>query len=213
MNAKGKVAPTLGTTTNYYWCCLYKKELAKRQGAGYNMKGKTLRMPVACGMKLKDVVNNATGWHTISLHKNGDCIEYNYSLSLSDQIKRNSALKTVASAEVVNGYSFVAVTATMRAPGGSRLAVKKALQEAGGLYLTRDDMKNAGKQWSKENLDTRFVSADFLIEVQMFEAKEWLQSQGYKAECLTATRELDGLPSLRLIFVAEHWLQTLRERG
>jgi hypothetical protein len=129
-NGKERVAKTLGTTTNYYWCRLWRKELAKKQG--HNERGKTLRIPLFCGMKLKDV-DNATGWHAISIH--GDCVEHCHTLAVSDEIKRNSALKTVAGAEVANGYSFAAVTATMRAPGGSRPAVEKALYEVSKLLL------------------------------------------------------------------------------
>ena len=165
-----RVAKTLGTITNYYWCRLWRKELAKKQGVSEHIMGKTIRLPLSCGMKLKDVIDTTTGWHTISL--NGDCTEHCHSLAVSDEIKRNSALKVIAGTEVANGYSFAAVTAAMRAPGGSRPAVERALHEAGGTYLTRDDVRNAGKQWSNENPDARYVSANFPVDVQLFEAKE-----------------------------------------
>ena len=100
------------------------------------------------------------------------CTEHCHSLAVSDEIKRNSALKVIAGTEVANGYSFAAVTAAMRAPGGSRPAVERALHEAGGTYLTRDDVRNAGKQWSNENPDARYVSANFPVDVQLFEVKE-----------------------------------------
>jgi hypothetical protein len=49
--------------------------------------------------------------------------------------------------------------------------------------------------------------------VQLFDTREWLLLEGYKAECLTATRELDELASLGLLFATKHQLLIPRKRG
>jgi hypothetical protein len=162
-------------------------------------------------MKLKDIVDNISGFHTLSLH--GECVEHNHTLGFSNETKRNSALKEIAARRIANGYSASAVTATLRAHGGSRPHVEVALYAAGGEHLNRQDVINARRAWTRANLDARFVGADFPIEVQMYEAKEWLHSQGYKAKCLIATRENDGQPSQGLVFADESRLETLRHRG
>jgi hypothetical protein len=85
----------------------------------------------------------------------------------------------------------------MKLGGLTQLAMMSGMLGSSGLRRTQ----------------TRYVGADFQVDVQLFEAKEWLLSEGYKAEYLTAARELDALPSPGLVFAAEHRLRTLRERG
>jgi hypothetical protein len=108
-------------------------------------------------------------------------------------------LKATAAKEVANGYS-VAITATIRAHSGSRPHVEAALLAAGGKDFDCQDVINAGRAWTRANPDARFVGADFPVEVQLFEAKEWLLSAGYKVEYLVATREVDGIPSPGFLF-------------
>ncbi len=162
-------------------------------------------------MKLKNIVDNISGFHTLSLR--GECIEHNHTLGFSNETKRNSALIDIGARRIANGYSASAVTATLRPHGGSRPHVEAVLYAAGGGYLNRQDAINARRAWSRANLDARLVGADFPIEVQMCEAKGWLHFQGYKAKCLIATRENDGQPSQGLVFADESRLETLRHRG
>jgi hypothetical protein len=80
-------------------------------------------------------------------------IEHCYSLAVSDEIKRNSALKAIAGAEIANGYSFTVVASTIRALRGSRPAVQRAIHDAVEADVSRGDVRNSGNQWSKTNPD------------------------------------------------------------
>jgi hypothetical protein len=80
-------------------------------------------------------------------------IEHGYSLAVSNEIKRNSALKAIAGAEIANAYSFTVVASTMRALRSNRPAVERVFHEAVEADVSHDDVKNSGKQWSKTNPD------------------------------------------------------------
>ena len=58
-----------GTATSHYWCRLWSCNTRKSEGKG--KRRKTIRVGVGCGFKLKDIIDVATGNHTLSRH--GEC--------------------------------------------------------------------------------------------------------------------------------------------
>jgi hypothetical protein len=94
---------------------------------------------LGCGFKLKDVVDVATGSHTLSRH--GACDSHCHTLDILDSVKKPEALRRIAGAEVAHGYPVAVVIRTLRAP--HRPDVEQAWQEAGGKFFSRQDSRNA----------------------------------------------------------------------
>jgi hypothetical protein len=75
---------------------------------GIGKRGKTIRVGLGCGFKLKDIVDVATGSHTLSRH--GACDSYRYTLDFLDSVKEPEALRRIAGAEAAHGYPLAVVT-------------------------------------------------------------------------------------------------------
>ena len=147
-----------------------------------------------------------SGSHTFVRDKS--CTEHNHNLDTVDVMKRPEALKTLAGIEVANGYSFAAITETIRVT--HRPAEEQAFLDAGGKHFDRIDVKNAGKTWRKAHPDSRFIGAKFSeVELQT-ELTDWLETGNYMVANLIATRKIDGANSPTVLFAAPHHLTTLR---
>jgi hypothetical protein len=70
------------------------------------------------------------------------CLGHSHSLDESDANKRNSFLRKLVGAEVANGYPPAAVIRSLI--GDGRADARALLASAGGAYLTRQDVINAG---------------------------------------------------------------------
>jgi len=198
-----------GTTTSHYWCRLWSPKTRKSEGKG--KRAKTIRVGLGCSFKLKDIVDIATGSHTLSRH--GACDSHCHTLDFLDSVKKPEALRRIAGAEVAHGYPVAVVTQTLRAP--HRPNVEQAWQEAGGKFFSRQDAHNAGASYKVANPDSRFVGAEASWEEQWREAEAWLLSapEGYRVARLTATYHVDGSPSECLLWADPRRLVTLRRRG
>jgi hypothetical protein len=183
-----------GTTTWHYWCRLWSPKTPKSKGTGE--RGKTIRVGLGCGFKLKDIVDVATRSHTLSRHR--ACDSHCHTLDFLDSVKKPEALRRIAGAEVAYGYPVAVVTQTLRAP--YRPDVEQAWQEAGGKFFSRQDTHNAGASYKGSNPDSRFVGAEASWEKQWREAETWLLSapEGYRVACLTATYHVDSTSTRRL---------------
>jgi hypothetical protein len=73
------------------------------------------------------------------------CLQHVHSLDESDAAKRNSFLRKLVGAEVANGYPPAAVISSLTGQGRANARVR--LASAGGTYLTRQDVINAGLTW------------------------------------------------------------------
>ena len=98
-----------GTATLHYWCRLWSSNTRKSEGKG--KRGKTICVGVGCGFKLKDIIDVATGNHTLSRHR--DCNSHCHTLDFLDSVKRPEALRKIAGAEVAHGYPVAVVTQTL----------------------------------------------------------------------------------------------------
>jgi hypothetical protein len=76
-------------------------------------------------------------------------------LDESDANKRNSFLWKLVGAEVVNGYPSVAVICSLF--GDGRADARTRLASAGGAYLNRQDVINAGLIWRLANPNRLWV--------------------------------------------------------
>jgi hypothetical protein len=84
------------------WC----PKISKSQGIG--KRGKTIRVGLGCGFKLKDIVDVATGSHTFSRH--GACNSYCHTLDFLDSVKKPEAFRRIVGAEVAHDYPVAVVT-------------------------------------------------------------------------------------------------------
>jgi hypothetical protein len=101
-----------GTTTCRYWCRFGSPKTWKSEGKG--KRWKSIRVGLGCGFKLKDIVDVATGSHTLSRH--GACGSHCHTLDFFDSVKKLEALWRIAGGEVAHGYPVTVVTQTLRAP-------------------------------------------------------------------------------------------------
>jgi hypothetical protein len=98
-----------GTTTCHYWCRLWCPKTRKSEGKG--QRGKSIHVGLGCGFKLKDIVDVATGSHTLSRH--GACDSHCHTLDFLDSVKKPEALWRIAGGEVAHGYPVAVVTQTL----------------------------------------------------------------------------------------------------
>jgi hypothetical protein len=68
---------------------------------------------------------------------------HNHDLDYMDSIKRNSAVRNIAAAEVLKGYKPCDVARNLRE--NTRADNLRALQAAGGSYICLKDVHNAGR--------------------------------------------------------------------
>lgn len=78
--------------------------------------------------------------------------------------------------------------------------------------MQRQDIVNAGLVYRKANPDSRRVGAHFQWAEQL-ELIEWLESAGYLATNLTATRQRDGETLPGIVWAHPDYIVVLRQRG
>lgn len=106
-------------------------------------------------------------------------------------LKRNKALGALVGCKVANGYQPHPIIRTLQGHHRGPDAQQKLIT-AGGEYMQRQDIDNAGLIHRKANLDARRVSTHFQWTEQQLELIGWLKSAGYLAANLIATRQRDG---------------------
>ncbi len=77
----------------------------------------------------------------VTVTRMGDCLEHAHALEDSDRWKRPSHFRSVAAAQVANGYKVAEVARNLRAV--DRPADRTALHAAGGHWLSLKDVHNA----------------------------------------------------------------------
>jgi hypothetical protein len=133
-------------------------------------------------------------------------------LDESDANKRNSFLRQLVGAEVANGYPPAAVIGSLT--GSGRADARARLAAAGGAYLTRQDVINAGLTWRVANPNRLWAAADAKndVSLQGFDALETLASLGWLASQISAT-SLDHVDGRGIIFADPARLPTLEAHG
>ncbi len=138
-----------GYQRTYYHCRLSPTEQRTPRGRG--LRNKKIRVIneacPPCGMKLKKTAhffawNSTTISHYVMV-RIGDCVEHSHDLDLSDSIKRNNALKSIAAEEIQRDYPAAVVTKHLTGQLSKRKDVEEALHAAGGAHLTPYDVRNA----------------------------------------------------------------------
>jgi len=140
------------------------------------------------------------------------CSQHSHSLDESDAHKRNSFLRKLVGAEVANGYHPTAIISSLTGQG--RADARARLASAGGAYLTRQDVINAGLTWRLANPNRLWAvaSAKDDVNLQGIEALEILASLGWLSSQVSAT-SLDHVEGRGLVFADPARLRTLEAHG
>ncbi|KAK2766902.1 hypothetical protein FQN54_006217 [Arachnomyces sp. PD_36] len=138
---KNKERPvTLDNTRSaYYYCRLWKKSEYVGVSSAIRQRKKHCRATIACPMKFKAIFY---GDSHVKFERLGDHV-HNHDLDYVDSIKRNSAVRNIAAAEVSKGYKPCDVARNLRE--STRADNLRALKDAGGSYICLKDVHNAGR--------------------------------------------------------------------
>lgn len=131
-------------TTDYYACRLQRstytpKYVDKPRPEGKPTRKKQIREGGTCQMRVKTIRYNG-GFSGYTITQVGDQIQHSHDLEHMDKIKRTTVLMDIARSEVMKGYMPASVYTVM-----SENTDK--LDEAGGRYLSRNDIRNASQAW------------------------------------------------------------------
>ena len=106
--------------------------------------------------------------------KNAPAAGHSHSLDLSDQTKKNDFIRYVCAAEISNGYTPGQIHTTLTGSNGRNPAMEVALREAGGSYLSAQDIRNYGASWLREHKDPRFIGTSYSVDHQIEEVRSHL---------------------------------------
>lgn len=131
-------------TTDYYACRLQRptytpKDVDKPRPEGKPTRKKQIREGGTCQMRVKTIRYNG-GYSGITIMQVGDQTQHSHDLDHMDKIKRTTVLMEIARSEVMKGYMPASVFTVM-----SKYADR--LDESGGRYLSRNDIRNASQAW------------------------------------------------------------------
>jgi hypothetical protein len=140
------------------------------------------------------------------------CTKHSHSLDESDANKRNSFLRTLVGAEVAKGYHPATVIGSLTGEG--RADTRAQLAAAGGTYLTRQDVINAGLTWRLANPNRPWARVEDKndVSLQGIEALETLASLGWLASQISAI-SLDKVDGRGIVFAEPARLRTLATHG
>lgn len=131
-------------TTDYYACRLQRptytpKDVDKPRQEGKPTRKKQIREGGTCQMRIK-TIRHTGGYNGYTIVQVGDQIQHSHDLEHMDRVKRTTVLMDISRSEVMKGFMPASVFTVM-----SQNAER--LDEAGGRYLTRNDVRNASQAW------------------------------------------------------------------
>ncbi len=137
-------------TTDYYACRLQRptytpKDVDKPRPEGKPTRKKQIREGGTCQMRVKTIRYNG-GYSGITIMQVGEQTQHSHDLDHMDRIKRTTVLMDIARSEVMKGYMPASVFTVM-----SKYTNK--LDESGGHYLSRNDIRNASQAWRQVHRD------------------------------------------------------------
>lgn len=131
-------------TTDYYACRLQRptytpKDVDKSRSDGKPTRKKQIREGGTCQMRVK-TVRYIGGYSAYTIMQVGDQTQHSHDLEHMDKIKRTTVLMDIARSEVMKGFMPASVFTVMS-------EYSERLDEAGGRYLSRNDVRNASQAW------------------------------------------------------------------
>lgn len=131
-------------TTDYYACRLQRptytpRDVDKPRLEGKPTRKKQIREGGTCQMRVK-TIRYTGGYSSYTIMQVGDQTQHSHDLDHMDKIKRTSVLMDIARSEVMKGFMPASVFTVMSEN-------TERLDEAGGRYLSRNDVRNASQAW------------------------------------------------------------------
>lgn len=157
----------------YFRCRRWRKEQNMKKPVVASKRRKMTRDAIACGMSIR-AAHQKNG--EMILTRSAHCTEQHHdSLAEADRVKIPKIFLDLASQQVSLGYAVADVAKQLR--GVDNPELRDELKAAGGKWLTRQHVHNAGSAFLKTNPDKRRAGADASWKMQREEALQWLLSQ------------------------------------
>ncbi|KAI9870453.1 MAG: 2,5-diamino-6-(ribosylamino)-4(3H)-pyrimidinone 5'-phosphate reductase [Pleopsidium flavum] len=169
-------------THSYYRCRRGRKEWTPVLKDKSTNRQRSIRQGKQCAVTFKATRYNEAS--VIILERIGGWTEHNHTLEEADALKRNSMLRGIAASEMSKNYSAATIAKALH---GGRVGTN--IEDAGGAFLTRMDVHNAGQAWKTANPDDRVTESRLPPYVQLSEAVEWLNGKGYQCSQLKVSRK------------------------
>jgi MULE transposase domain len=200
----------------HYVICRFKRARAAPSASQGVRASSTKRVLAGCGVSFHLLAfPDHYEYHPTSQSDSLDlitCSRHSHSLDESDANKRNSLLRALVGAEVAKGYHPAAIISSLT--GDGRPNTRALLATAGGAYLSRQDVINAGLTWRLANPNQLWAHANVKnnVSLQGIEALETLASLGWLASQISAT-SLDHVDGRGIVFADPACLRTLEAHG
>ncbi len=194
-----------------YYDCILRRPTHATANIATDKHGakRTRRLGPTCPVRIKAIrIQYSNGETTYQISRLGS--GHTHDITELDLIRRNSALRGVAAIETSKGYAPATIVGAIRGIGKD--GGRKILEDAGGRYLTRQDVKNAGHAWRKANPDVRIAKPNPQWQELVLEAIETLEKAGYEAISIDSLDQ-NGDLTMGLVFAHPVRLQVLIQRG
>ena len=198
--------PKRKKTVRTHWDCRFHRDKAcKSFGAG--KRDKQVREEIGCPAKLVEVHDCLTNQREYTMTG-----QHNHSISELDITKRNDAIQSWVKTQLLQGFPATAIEKVAKGKGKDPSASQN-LFDAGGRYLSVQDIKNVGQRLNIRTTQPRHVAGNISAREQAADAIEWLLE--HREEWCSAFLETTykQSPSPGLVFARKATLLTLRERG
>ena len=139
---------------------------------------------------------------------------HNHDLDLCDQDFKNNFIRHTCLSEICNGYSAAQILSTLRGHDGRYPEMKAAMEEAGGQYLTVQDITNYGRKYLEEHRDSRFIGSQFSVDQQMEEVRHYLvhEQEGWNCELYEVART-DSHRARGIVWIKKSCIDALKRFG
>src|SRR6266516_6745116 len=170
---------------------------------------RTKRLGSTCPVRIKSIrIQYSNGETAYQISRLGP--SHTHDITESDLIRRNSALRGIAATESSKGYAPATIIGAIHGIGQD--GGRAILEDAGGRYLTRQDVKNAGHAWRTAHPDVRIAKQNPQWQELVIEATETLEKAGYEATPIDSIDQ-NGDCTMGLVFAHPVRLQLLTRRG
>jgi MULE transposase domain len=196
--------------------CRFKRARAAPLASQGKRASSTKRALIGCDVSFT-LLAFPTHYEYYTISQSGDlglitCSQHSHSLDECDANKRNSLLRKLVGAEVAKGYHPATVIRSLTGEGNAD--ARAQLAAAGGAYLTRQDVINAGLMWRLANPNQLWARREDKndVSLQGIEALETLANLGWLALQISAI-SLDKTKGRGIVFADSARLQTLATHG
>ena len=149
-NAWSRKEVSLDHRTEYFRCRRWRSETKSSRPVEAAIRKKKTRPAVKCRMAIK-VTHQYSG--DVIISRGRECGDSHLdTLDEADQAKIPSVFKDLAAKQVAKGYAIADIARNLR--GVDNPELRAAIQQAGGKWMSRQDVRNAGASWLRAHPNT-----------------------------------------------------------